>query len=93
MAKEQNVCDINFTKVKDKSVKIFQGEQQLQGVEIIGSRGKYSIWTDPNNKNLTPIRGKSGNLTDVKKAISSHLCGGETGSITATKKVEAKSEN
>lgn len=68
-------CDINFGKVKDRSVKVYLGDKQIDGVEIIGSRGKYAINADSSNEKLSTIRGKSGNLKEVKKAVASHLCG------------------
>lgn len=68
-------CDINFGKFKDRSVKVYVGDKQIDGVEIIGSRGKYAINADSSNEKLSTIRGKSGNLKEVKKTVSSYLCG------------------
>ncbi len=38
--KSGDSCDINFSKVKDRSVKVFVGVNKHTGVEIIGSKGK-----------------------------------------------------
>ena len=67
-------CDINFGKVLDKSVKVYVGEKEAGSVEILGSRGNYSIWTDKSNENLASLRGKSGSLKEVKSYVSQALC-------------------
>ena len=70
-------CDINFSKLRNRSVKVFLGAEQSKSVEIIGSRGKYAIVTDSNNENLAKLRGKTGSLKEVKKEVASYLCGME----------------
>jgi len=67
-------CDVNFSKLKSRSVKVYVGDKKHDGVEIIGSRGKYAIHTDSNNEQLAKLRGKSGSLKEVKRYVSSHLC-------------------
>jgi hypothetical protein len=43
-------CDVNFSKLKDRSVKVYMGTEKHQGVEIIGSKGKYAVLTDSKMK-------------------------------------------
>lgn len=81
---QTNQCDINFGKVQDKSVKVYKGEKARKDIEIIGSRGSYSIWTDPKNTNLKSLRGKTGSLKEVKGAISKAMCGTDKGGKTNT---------
>ena len=63
-------CNVNFSKVSNKSVKIFDGDKKRTDVEIIEEKGKYSVWTDPSNKSLSKLRGKTGSLSELKKVVS-----------------------
>ena len=67
-------CDVNFSKLKDRSVKVYMGTEKHQGVEIIGSKGKYAVLTDSKNERLSALRGRSGTLKEVKRAVAVHLC-------------------
>jgi len=67
-------CNINFSKVNKKSVKVFDGDKARKDVEIIGSKGSYSVWTDPKNKNLAKLRGVTGSLSEVKAKVSETMC-------------------
>ena len=78
--KSGDSCDINFSKVKDRSVKVYVGDNKHEGVEIIGSKGKYAVHTDSKNEKLSSLRGKSGTLQEVKRAVSGHLCGMQSSS-------------
>lgn len=73
-----NKCGVNFGKVTNKSVEVFVGTQKKENVEIIGSRGNYSIWTDKSNENLAKLRGKSGSLKEVKRHVSKALCNNQS---------------
>jgi hypothetical protein len=79
-------CNVNFGKVADKSVKVFVGDKRHQGVEIIGGKGKYSVYTDPSNKELSNLRGTSGTLKEVKSKVSKFLCGTDVPKIDKSKK-------
>ncbi len=74
-AKSKKSCDINFSKVKERSVKVFVDDKKHNGVEIVGSKGKYAIVTDSSKESLKAIRGKTGSLKEVKGYVSNHLCG------------------
>lgn len=67
-------CDLNFGKVSNKTVKVFQGEKQNKDIEIIGQKGNYTVWTNPEKTELSSLRGKTGNLSQVKGFVSSVLC-------------------
>ena len=67
-------CNINFGKVNNKSVKVFDGDKARKDIEIIGSKGSYSVWTDPENKDLSKLRGTTGSLSEVKAQISKTVC-------------------
>ena len=67
-------CNVNFGKVNNKSVKVFDGDKARKDIEIIGSKGSYSIWTDPSNKTLGSLRGKTGTLSEVKAQVSKAMC-------------------
>ena len=71
-------CDVNFGKVTNKSVEVFVGTEKKASVEIIGSRGNYSVWTDKSNESLAKLRGKSGSLKEVKTAVSRALCNNQS---------------
>ncbi len=77
-------CNINFSKVNKKSVKVFDGDKARKDVEIIGSKGSYSVWTDPKNKDLSKLRGVTGSLSEVKAKVSETMCA----TSTATKPPE-----
>ena len=79
---QANACNVNFGKVSEKSVKVFLGKKQHTGVEIIGEKGQYSVYTDPKLKELSRLRGTSGSLQDVKKKVSDFLCGEKTPNST-----------
>ena len=70
-------CNINFSKLENRSIKVFNDKDPVKGIEIIGERGKYSVYTDPGNKKFSDLRGKSGNLKEIKKIVSGALCGKE----------------
>lgn len=67
-------CNINFSKVNKKSVKVFDGDKARKDVEILGSKGSYSVWTDSKNKNLSKLRGVTGSLSEVKARVSKAMC-------------------
>ena len=81
-------CNINFGKVNKKSVKVFVGDKARKDIEILGSKGSYSVWTDPANKNLSKLRGVTGSLSEVKAQVSKTVCATPTAS-TASKPPEA----
>jgi len=89
-SKTVDSCNVNFGKVKDRSVKVYLGDKKHDGVEIIGSRGKYAINADSSNESLAKLRGKSGNLKEVKRAVASHLCEMQS-SAKATSSEQVKS--
>lgn len=80
--RRKTTCNVNFGKVQNKSVKVFQGDTARNDIEIIGQSGSYSIWTDPNSTAFSGLRGKSGNLSEVKKAINNALCSDSIGSAS-----------
>ena len=75
-------------------MKVFEGDSRRKDIEIIGQKGNYSVWTDPSKKNLVGLRGKTGSLSEVKKAVASHLCAApaesKKGGSSTSKKVAAK---
>ena len=71
-------CNVNFSKVNNKSVKVFDGDKARKDIEILGSKGSYSVWTDPANKNLSKLRGVTGSLSEVKAQVSKTVCAAPT---------------
>lgn len=71
-------CNVNFSKVNNKSVKVFDGDKARKDIEILGSNGSYSIWTDPANKSLAKLRGVTGSLAEVKAQVSKTMCATST---------------
>jgi len=83
-------CSINFSKVSKRSVGVYSGDKKIKDVEILGSRGKYSVYTDPNKKSLLGLRGTSGSLKDVKSKVAEFMCKVEIDNVAPATKNSSK---